>query len=208
MFYRVVLWLMIGLAIATPCTVAMASGGEGGHEAISLNPISPDWIQTDLAVWTGVVFVVLVIVLGKFAWKPIIEGLDKREKNIADQVAQAEAAHQKAKDLLADYERKLADAQEQVRGIVDQGRRDAEQVGRDLIEKAKEEAKVELHKAVGQIDAATSAAIQELADHSASMAVNLAGKICHAKLNAADHTRLIEQAVAGFVHGKTDASRN
>ena len=143
------------------------------------------------------VFLCLLAILWKFAWKPIAEGLDKRERNVADQIAQAEAANQKAKEILADYERKLAAAQDQVRGILDQGRRDAEQLGRELIDKAKEEAKAEYQRAVKQIDAATAAAIKELAGQSATLAVELAGKIVRAKLNPGDHARLIEQAVAG-----------
>ena len=100
-------------------------------------------METDLALWTAVVFLCLLAMLWKFAWKPMAAGLDKREQNVADQIAQAEAANQKAKDILADYERKLAAAEEQVRGILEQGRRDAEQLGRELIDKAKEEAKAE-----------------------------------------------------------------
>jgi len=199
MFSRVLYLLLIGLAAVAPANLCLASaGGEGEHQ-VSLDPLSAEWIQSDLAIWTAVVFVALLIVLTKFAWKPIIAGLDKRERNIADHIAQAEAANQKAKDLLAEYDRKLAAAQDQVRSIIDQGRRDAEQVGRDLVEKAKEEAAGEHQRALQQIDAATSAAIKELAAQSATLAVDLAGKIVRTKLNPADHARLIDQAVAGFV---------
>ncbi len=199
MLYRVLYRLLIGLAAVTPANYCLASsGGEGEHQ-VSLNPLSLEWIQQDLAIWTAVVFVALLVILTKFAWKPIIAGLDKRERNIADHIAQAEAANQKAKDLLAEYDRKLAAAQDQVRSIVDQGRRDAEQVGRELVAKAKEESAAEHQRALQQIDAATSAAIKELATQSATMAVDLAGKIVRAKLNPADHARLIDQAVAGFV---------
>lgn len=208
MLHRVVCWLLTGLAATLSAASVLASGHESGGEELSLNPISWQWIQGDLAIWTAVVFVVLAFVLGKFAWKPLIQGLDQRERNMADQIAQAEAANQKARDILADYERKLAAAQEQVRGILDQGRRDAEQVGRELIGKAKDEAKAEYERGVKQIDAATNAAIKELAEQSATLAVDLAGRIVQAKLNVADHARLIDQAVAGFVHGKSDVSRN
>jgi F-type H+-transporting ATPase subunit b len=206
MLNRVVCWLWVGLAfaIATPC--ALASGGES--EAVSLNPLSLEWIEKDLAIWTAVVFLLLLAVLTKFAWKPIMEGLDKREQNVADQIAQAEAANQKANDLLADYDRKLASAQEQVRAILDQGRRDAEQVGRELLDKAKEEAQAEHQRAMQQIDAAANAAIKELADQSATLAVDLAGKIVRSKLTPGDHSRLIEDAVAGFAQNKNYAGKN
>ena len=173
-----------------------------------MNPVGPSAWRADLAIWTAVVFLCLLAILAKFAWRPILEGLEKRERNVSDQIAQAEAANQKAKDILAEYERKLAAAQEQVHAIVEQGRHDAEQLGRQMLDKAKDDAQAEFGRAVKQIDAATAAAIQELASHSATLAVELAGKIVHAKLNQRDHAQLIEQAVAGFVAGKTGPSRN
>ena len=128
----------------------------------------------------------------------VSEGLDKREQHIADQIFQANEANQKAKDLLADYEKKLADSQNEVRAILEKGRRDAEQVGRAMLEKAKADANAEAQRMLKQIDAATTSAIKELADRSAALAVELAGKIVHARLNPKDHAKLIEQAVAGF----------
>jgi F-type H+-transporting ATPase subunit b len=76
-----------------------------------------------------------------------------------------------------------------------------------MLDKAKGEAKLEYDRAVKQIDSATSAAIKELATQSATLAVELAGKIVRAKLNPSDHTRLIDQAVAGFAQSKTDPSK-
>ena len=157
-----------------------------------------DQVKGDLTIWTAVVFLVLMLILWKFAWGPLAEGLDKREQHIADQISQANEANQKAKDLLAGYEKKLADSQDEVRAILEKGRRDAEQVGRTMIDKAKADAKAEGERMLKQIDAATTSAIKELADRSASLAVELAGKIVHAKLNPKDHAKLIEQAVAGF----------
>jgi len=210
MFHRVIFCLtlvLIGAAIAAP---ALASGSAPAGEG-DMNPLAPSAWKADLAIWTAIVFLVLLAVLWKFAWGPLADGLDKRENKIADQIAQADEANRQAKNLLAGYEKKLADAQDDVRGILEQGRCDAEQVGRQMLDKAKEEAKAEQQRALKQIEAATGAAIQELADQSAALAVELAGKIVHAKLNPADHVRLIEQAVAGFMEGENDVrsvSRN
>ena len=157
MFHRMIFCLtilVICAAVAFPALAAGATPAGGGD----INPVAPSAWKLDLALWTAVVFLLLLAVLTKFAWRPLAEALDKREQNVADQIAQAEAANQKAKEILADYERKLAAAEDQVRGIVEQGRRDAEQVGRELIDKAKEEAKAEFDRAVKQIDAATAAA--------------------------------------------------
>jgi F-type H+-transporting ATPase subunit b len=195
--------LAIGVALAAP---AWASGGEPAGEG-DINPLSWSAVQMNLALWTTVVFVCLAAVLYKFAWGPLAAALDKREQGIAGQIADAEAANRKAQDILAGYEKKLADAKNEVRGIIEQGRREAEKIGRDMLDKAKDEAAGEHALALQQIEAATDAAVKSLADRSAEMAVDLAGKIVGAKLSPKDHTRLIEQAVGGFA-GKTDASRN
>jgi F-type H+-transporting ATPase subunit b len=201
--YCVAAAAIVALIASSAWASAAAPGGEGG-----LNPLAPAEWRGDLAIWTAVVFLCLLAVLWKAAWKPIAEGLDKREQNIADQIAQAEAANQKARDLLAEHERKLTAAQGEVRAILDQGRRDAETAGRELIDKAKAEAKTEFDRAAKQIDAAASAAIKELSGLSANMAVELAGKIVRAQLKPGDHARLIDQAVAGFVNAKDSVSRN
>ena len=184
----------IGLTVASPILAGEAPSDEGA----GLNPFAPSALESDLALWTAVVFLCLVAVLWKYAWGPLAAALDKREKGIADQIAEAEAANQKAKDVLADYQQKLTDAKDEVRGILDQGRREAEKLGRELLDKAKEETAAEHARGVKQIEAAADAAVKNLADQSAAMAVELAGKIVHAKLNPADHAKLIEQAVNGF----------
>ena len=193
--------MMIVSRFASFVILASASGEGAG----SVNPL--EW-KSDLAIWTAVVFLFLLVILWKFAWKPIAEGLDKREQNVADQIAQAEAANQKASNILADYQSQLAAAGDKVRAILDQGRRDAEQVGQEVVDKAKQEAQAEYQQALKQIDAATDNAIKELAGQSATLAVELAGKIVRAKLNPNDHSRLIEDAVGGFVRGEKDVSRN
>ncbi len=188
------------MMIVTQITSFLILASAGAEGSAAINPM--EW-KSDLALWTAVVFVCLLAILWKFAWKPIAEGLDKRERNVADQIAQAEEANQKAAAILADYELKLAAAQNEVRAIVEQGRRNAEKQGQVLIDKAKQDAEAEYQRAVKQIDAATGAAIKELASQSATLAVELAGKIVRSKLSAKDHTRLIDDAVAGFVSGKT-----
>jgi F-type H+-transporting ATPase subunit b len=207
MFNRFLYGSPVLAVVAAMAAPAWASGGESaGSEA--MNPLAPSNWQLDLALWTTVVFVCLAAILYKFAWGPLAAALDKRERGIADQIADAEAANQKAKDVLADYQRKLADAKDEVRGIIEQGRRDAERLGRQLIEKTKEQAAAEHDRAIQQIDAAADAAAKSLADRSAALAIELAGKIVAAKLTTAEHAKLVEQAVGGFAARKADASRN
>ncbi len=174
-----------------------ASGEKSASSAAErLNPIFP--FDFGLSFWTVIVFLLALWVLKKYAWGPISEGLQRREDNITGQIAEAQRQNDEARQLLAEYEKKLAAARDEVRSLIDQGRRDAEKVGQQLVEKARDEAGIERQRAVQQIETATLAALKELADRSATLAVELAGKIVGAQLKAADHSRLIEQSVNEF----------
>lgn len=186
-------------------------GGHGGQSAgtegpEALNPLSPQKIKGDLALWTAVVFLLLLAILWKFAWGPLMQALERREKAIAEQIAQAEQANAQAKQLLAQYQEKLQQSQEEARQIIQQARRDAEELTRDLLQKAKAEAEAEHQRALRQIDAAAAAAIKELADHATALAVELAGKIVQEKLSAEKHAALIQQTVARFAARHTNTN--
>ena len=174
---------------------AAAVAEDAGHGQPDLNPL--DW-KTDLALGTGAVFVVLLFVLGKFAWGPIADGLDKREQRIAGEIAAAEKANTDARALLADYQRKLASADAEIRQLIDQAKHEAEQAGQQIVARARGEAEAERRRAVADIELATAGALQDLARQSATLAVQLAGKIVRAELTPADHSTLIDEAVAEF----------
>ncbi len=160
-----------------------------------INPL--DW-QSDLALFTALVFLVLLAILWKFAWGPIAEALAKREQRIADQISAAEQANTEARQILAEYQGKLAGSEAEVREILDRGRREAEELGRQMLDKTRQDAQHEKERALREIDAATADAVKELAARSADLAIELAGKIIQSKVDRAEHARLVEQAVAGF----------
>lgn len=167
-------------------------GGEHGGGA---GPLA--W-ETDLAIWTAVVFLLLFVVLYKFAWKSLAEALDRREQSISDNIAAAQRSNEEAQRHLAEYERKLAAAQDEVRGILDEARRDAEQTQREILATAAEEAEAIKERSKREIETATAAALKEIADHSARLAVELAGKILHVELDPVRHSQLIEEAMTRF----------
>ncbi len=172
------------------------AGGHGGHE----DP-SPLTVDFDLAIFTVVIFAILLGVLWKFAWGPISAALDLREKKISDNIAAAEQLNQEARKLLAEYESKLTAAREEVRGILDEARRDAEHAGQEIVAKARADAQAETQRGKHEIETATAQALNELAQTSANLAVDLAGKIVGAKLTASDHAKLIEESLASFPQG-------
>jgi F-type H+-transporting ATPase subunit b len=187
-----------------PSHDAEGKQSEGGHgEKTKIDPL---FFEKDLALWTGAVFLVFFFILWKFAWKPIAAGLDERERHVSDQILQAQANNEEARRLLAEYHQKLAASEAEVREILEQGRREAERLGQQIFQKAKEGTDLEKQRALREIEVATAGAIKELAEKSATLAVELAGKLVRAELDPKAHVRLIEQAVADFA--KMAPSRN
>lgn len=163
---------------------------------------SPAWFQTDLALWSFVVFLVLFGLLTKFAWKPIMEGLAKREQGIADMIAATHAANEDAKRLLASYERRLAEASDEVRGMLEEARRDSEATRQTIIAEARKAAEEERVRARHEITLATDDALMKIADKAGQLAVDVAGKFLRQKLSADDQSRLVRESVASIGSGK------
>src|SRR5262249_25882811 len=101
------------------------SGEKSAHEP------GPITFEADLAVWSLITFIVFLFVLKKFAWGPLIQGLDKREAGVLDNIAGAEAARIKAEKMLAEHASKLEKVQDEVREIIAEARRDAEHTKND-----------------------------------------------------------------------------
>jgi F-type H+-transporting ATPase subunit b len=159
---------------------------------------SPAWFQTDLAVWSFVVFLGLLGLLTKFAWKPIMDGLDKREQGIADTIAATQAANEDAKRMLASYERRLAEATDEVRGMLEEARRDADATRQTIVAEARKAADEEQARARHEIGLAKDDALAQIADRAGDLAVEVAGKFLREKLGRDDQARLVRDSVASI----------
>jgi F-type H+-transporting ATPase subunit b len=183
---------------------ALEHAQEEVHEAATTDPshgggsTDPLEVAPDLAIFTFVVFVILLVVLRKFAWGPIMEALERREHNVAEHIAQAERNHEQARALLAEYEQKLSGAANEVRELLEEARRDAEGTKQTILAEARQGAEAEKARALRDIESATDAALETIAKRSTDLAVDLAGKIVGAKLTKDGHARLIQEAVAKF----------
>ncbi len=154
-----------------------------------------DW-RTDMAFFSAVVFGLLLLVLGGTAWKPIMQGLEKRERGIADNIAQAQKAATDATSKLAEYEAKLAGAAEESQRIVAEARKDAEAAGQKLIASAQEEAARSRDRAVADIESAKRVALSELASQSTDVAMSLAQRVVGREVRAEDHQGLIQEMLS------------
>lgn len=164
-----------------------AEHGGGGPNPLAIDP--------DLAIWTGVVFVVLFIVLSMFAWPQIAAALDERERRISDNIAAAEARLADAKRVLAEHEARLAAAAGEVRALLEEANRDAEHTRKSIEEKGRQAAKDELDRALREIDRAKDGAIETLASASANVAIDLARKVIKDKLSSEEQNQIVREAL-------------
>lgn len=158
----------------------------------------PEEWRMSLALWSLVVFLCLMGVLGKFAWGPITEALDQRELAVANNIAAAKEQNDRAATLLAEHEARMADTADEVRKIIDEARRDAETQKAGILAEAQAAADAEKQRAVLEIASAKNVALQEIAEKSVDTAVGLAGKIVDRQLTAEDHSSLIADAIKQF----------
>ncbi len=176
-----------------------AEVGHDGHDAHAshgnTNPLSVD---PDLAIFTAIIFILLSVVLGKFAWGPIRDAVEEREKRIADELAEAHRSNEEARQLLAEHESKLASASEEIKGMLEGARKDADAQKSAILAEAEAAAKAQKERAVREIDAAKNSALEELATSSVDQAVGLAGQIMGKQLDKGDHTQLIAEAMKQF----------
>ena len=195
-------------AMASPAAHASDSHGDHGHvpeighnapAGVSQKDFeSPAWFQTDLAVWSFAVFLALLGLLTKFAWKPIMQGLEKREEGIARQIAETKAANEEAKRMLVSYERRLAEASEEVRGMLEEARRDADVTRQSIVAEARKAAEDERNRATHEIRLAKDDALSQIAAKAGELAVEVAVKFLREKLGQDDQARLVRESVASL----------
>lgn len=184
--------LVVALLSAGPLLAAPQEHGEGAGE--------PSIFAGDVgnALWTVVIFVVLLWVLGKYAWGPILDGLQGREQFIRESLEQAKRERDEAHQLLEKYDAKLASARQEVDEILDEARRDAQALREREEQKAREEAERMIERARREIDLATETAVKRLYGQASRLSVEVAGRILRRELKPEDHDRLIDDAVSSF----------
>jgi F-type H+-transporting ATPase subunit b len=156
------------------------------------------------SIWTLLIFVFVLIILGKFAWGPILKNLQSRETFIHDALAKAKADRDAAEARLKEYEERLASARAEATAIVDEGRRDAEVVKRKIEADAKHEGDKMIERARREIHLATVGATSELYQLTAKLATDLAARVIGRELSAQDHERLIAEAIAEIPASTTE----
>lgn len=178
----------IGLLVMAMASVASAWAAEEGEVNLFAGDIGN-------AVWTLVIFLAVILVLGKFAWGPMLSGLQRREQFIRDSLEQAKRDRERAEAQLEEYNKKLDTATADALKVVEEGRRDAEVVKERIEEKARSEADQMVDRAKREIDLAKQAAIKELYETSITLGSDIASRVLKREMNAQDHEDLIAESI-------------
>ncbi len=177
----------------TGFSLSVLALAEEGGSLIDVNP--------GLIFWTVITFVVLLVILKKIAWKPILAALDQREAAIKESLEKAEKAREEAQKVLDKNQANIAKAEEESKKIIDQSRAYAEKLKDQMVRDSKEQAKKIVDDATAEIERKKEAAFNELKNQVAEIAINAAEKILKERLDKDSNKKIVDKYIS-------DISRN
>jgi F-type H+-transporting ATPase subunit b len=157
------------MLVASTLALLVLSSESGGGSLIDINP--------GLIVWTAVTFILLLLILKKVAWKPILSALDERENTIRESLEKAEKAKDEAQRILYENQANLSKAEEESRKIIEQGRTYAEKLKDQLIKESKDQAQKILNEATAEIERKKEESFSELKSQIADLVIQATEKV-------------------------------
>ena len=185
-----VLWLVFALAGPVLASEASDDAGEGGSMLDNLFGKPGEYV------WTLLWFIILMFVLRKFAWKPMLAGLTSRTEHIEKQIDDAEKTHVEAKKLLEEYGAKVADAERQGRNIISARTKEAEKQAKEVHQKTQIELEEKKVRAEADIQRERVEAEDELWDQAGDIVRQLGKEVFGKTLDGDDNQKLIDEAIA------------
>jgi len=164
-------------------------------ESESFNPLAFD---PSAMVLTLATFFVLLVVLTKFAWGPILRMAETREKRITDALQQAESQRAETQRMLEDHRRALSGAAAETASLRERGRQEVETLRQQLKQKAEAEAEAIMQKARHDIEQARLQALQDLRREAVNLSLAAATRVVGRSLDGADQRRIAEDVVGGL----------
>jgi F-type H+-transporting ATPase subunit b len=154
-------------------------------------------VQPDpgLFIWTILTFLVLVALLAKFAWRPLLDALERRRATIAKALEDAQQARQELERLQRESAEMMRQARVEAESIISRSRSDAEALREELKQKSRAEAAAIVKNAENQIQMETARAIQQIRSETVDLSVAIASKILKRQVSKEDHEGLIEDTL-------------
>jgi F-type H+-transporting ATPase subunit b len=156
-------------------------------------------LSPGLFAWTLISFFILLFLLWRFAWRPIIAALDARAERIKRDLESAASSRKEAEAMFFKHKEMIDHARDEAIKIATEGRTDAERTRQDILDKAGSEAQAIIARAHREIDLAKEKAIQEIKSEIVNISTEIASRIIEKNLKAEDQKALVEQELSKLV---------
>ncbi len=182
-----VLWLV--LAITTPVLAAEHGGADEENKFSLFGGYPGEYI------WALIWFAALLVVLWKFAWKPLLAGLTNRQEHIEKQITDAEKSKTEAKKVLEEYGAKLADAERQGRDIISARTQQAEQQAKEVSKQNQKDIEQMKVRAESELQRERIEAEDDLWNQAGDIVRKLGEEVFGKSLDGEDNQKLIDEAI-------------
>ena len=179
-------------------TMLLALLEEGAHAG----PVSPFEVNFGLFFWTWIVFIVLMVVLAKFAYPAILKTTEEREQTIARQLGEAEKANAEARALLEQNQKALAEAKSAAQAMVAEAKSAAEKERAAAVEKTRQEQDELMARARREIQAERDKALTDLRREAVDLSLAAASKLIGQRLDGGSDRALVETYLASLEKAK------
>ncbi len=153
-------------------------------------------LNIDATIWVQMLsFLVLLLVLRKFAYRPLLDALEKRSQYIEQNIKSAEEQKSEAERIRAEYQAELKQARQEAQAIIERATKASEERGKEIIDEARDESERLKKSATAEIELEKQKAIAELRRQIADLSVLAAGKIIEKNLDTATHTALVDEFI-------------
>ncbi len=170
--------------------IRILAGTEVEGEKFSLMQIHPGTI-----IWTLIIFAVLLIVLSKLLWKPILKAVGERETRIREALEKADQAQADAHKALAGQKDMVEKQRKEAAEFMTRAKDDARRSGDEIIDKARREASEQTERARRQIEEEKNRAIEEVRTHAVDLALQAAGHLLGKSLDEASQRGIVKDYI-------------
>jgi len=151
--------------------------------------------ESGTIVWTAVIFLLLMLVLYKIAWKPILAMLEEREHMITESLKAAEQAHRDAEKSSEKHRQIIEEATKEAQKIILEARRTAEKMNDEMSQRAQLEAEQIIERAQKELDAGRDKILQEMRDLAVELSMAATENLIAQKLSKEDHQAAVNEAL-------------
>jgi F-type H+-transporting ATPase subunit b len=141
------------------------------------------------------IFALLALILGKYAWKPVIAQLRRREEEIGERIRDTDRRQREAQELHQQYQAKMDHADEDARTYLAEQLQQANQRRDELLAAAREQGREAIEAAEAEIDLLKRNALHDLQETTAELAVDIAGEVIREELDGEQHARLMDESL-------------